>query len=623
MSGTAGSATTASAASPPPTAPGQAGSSSTLPGPSIDKGKEAASHLNKSRNSSAIPSRSGSPTPSSCSGAGSDLEQDEFGNIVARPVPPKEKGKDGSDAKSGSSVRTGDKVVAAMEQHSALVAKKAADKQDREKKANIIWPTQARRKEFLEATGRNPHEEPQLQIAHLLNILEWKLEYEKYMTMPQGQGTTQQLSLLRKMAIELCLTKAKKKERNLAKIEEDRQRREREKASKEKGGSRSFHPVGGAAGQPSASASHRNQLQLQKRNRSPSSTGSSGSNRPGAAKQQVGDGGKAIPKKSAKDRLGAIPVKNRLGQGGSGQSQADKNQRRVAEMERGTYDIRYPINDQVSDWSEDKEKDDRLELDLDEADRFGDDEEDEKELDDGDRDHRRLSQPKERPVNNKAATQVEPPSLLGGKGPSYAKAVTRPAGEFRIIVQAGSDGGIAVTDAMWKKFRDRFNGLVAKQQDDLSQDPIRIDEIWFFGGRIIIEPADKESQTAIISLVAQIQVHSHSFCCALSTNLPPTAVAVFRIECQGDVNELITSERRGIIRLNKWKDLGPTPLRVISAEDNKSTSGSRFVRVAVTEPVITAIKKQNGVVYLGPGRSSVHYKNQPLGAETEVTFERQ
>ena len=94
---------------------------------------------------------------------------------------------------------------------------------------------------------------------------------------------------------------------------------------------------------------------------------------------------------------------------------------------------------------------------------------------------------------------------------TFAKATKQP-GEWCVIVQAGHDGLSNISKGIWEKFKARFLTLVAEQQEDLDQNPILIEDFWYHGGRIVIEPADQESRDRIIALVKdKVVVNGESF----------------------------------------------------------------------------------------------------------------
>ena len=164
------------------------------------------------------------------------------------------------------------------------------------------------------------------------------------------------------------------------------------------------------------------------------------------------------------------------------------------------------------------------------------------------------------------------------------------------------------------------------QQQDMAEIPILIDEVWFFGGRVNIDAANALSMSKIIDLIhgkdgkKPITANGHKFLAVHVSAVPKTATLSFRIESEGTVEELISGPRRGLARLNGWRDLGPTPFRILKIDGNNSCAASRFIRVAVTEPAVNEIKKLEGVVYCGERRASVHYNNKQLTSQTVVEF---
>ena len=161
--------------------------------------------------------------------------------------------------------------------------------------------------------------------------------------------------------------------------------------------------------------------------------------------------------------------------------------------------------------------------------------------------------------------------------------VVKPVREFRLVVTAEKDVSTPVTEDMWRKFVPRLSAAVEEQQEDLTQNPIRINEKWFSGGRINIEAADKESMDKLVPLIAtKVTANGHGFKAVHVTETPKTATLVLRIEEEGPVDKLITSPTLGIARMNGWKNLGVTPIRILSVETNESQGDSRFVHIAVT-----------------------------------------
>ena len=87
------------------------------------------------------------------------------------------------------------------------------------------------------------------------------------------------------------------------------------------------------------------------------------------------------------------------------------------------------------------------------------------------------------------------------------------------------------------------------------------------------------------------------------------------------MEKLITSPTLGIARMKRgWKNLGVTPIRILSVETNESHGDSRFVHIAVTEPVVEAIKKMDGIIHVRAGRASVRYKNRQLCPQVVVEY---
>ena len=160
---------------------------------------------------------------------------------------------------------------------------------------------------------------------------------------------------------------------------------------------------------------------------------------------------------------------------------------------------------------------------------------------------------------------------------------------------------------------------LALQQANVEEAPVLIKEHWFYGGRIIIEPANQDSQTKVMDIIKnKVTVSNHPFIATLATALPPTATLVFRTEAPGKVEDLLLDPARGVGRLNGWPAEARKGLRILNWPSGNS--GIRFTRVACTEEVVNLIKEAEGVLYCGVGQATVQWKKQRVCAGLEVTF---
>ena len=501
-------------------------------------------------------------------------------------------------------------------------------------------------------------------MALLLNHPKFRDEWDLLMMMPKDGSSDYkgQLQLCQKVAIEVAPSK------------EERQRRHQElerkqRADKEARKARNFQlattPSGrgrsGAAGPPltgagpSASASHRHQMALtNKRGRSDSTDASSSSSTFGRT---------AAPPQKSVQMTSGVSVHDRLGARPKHQKQRDETEVAKANYQKqkpkamSSGDIRQGVTTEVHvgaekvskhrwqrgklEAEEDAEQEELTEheLDLFEEDMEGLGLRESDDNDNGgefDNDASAIARKEQAPSDKDLLLGLAPYPTVGPAGLNKQVALPPPAGSYaaaakpvcenRILVSVGEDGSVPFSKDMWKKFETRLGDAVRTQQKVLTEKPILIDDMWFFGGRVSIDAADPLSRSKIIDLIhgkegnKPITANGHKFLAVHYAEVDPTASITLRIEAAGPVAELISGQHRGLARLNGWSDLGQTPFRVLSVEDNTSNAGSRFVRVAATRPAIDAIKQKQGVVYCGERRASVHYKNKQLTSDVEVDY---
>ena len=498
--------------------------------------------------------------------------------------------------------------------------RKAAAKTLRIKYASILWPTAHRYKEYTSQSGRDADpEQKHIHIAHLLNVPEFDKAFKAYLAMPETSSDAKNaLKRCRELAVQFSFTKEKRKAANLAKeaeekrvAEERKRKRQEETASnpkhvkgsrlskpvedtskgKTKGGKKSQKGAGHSAGAGSRLESSRpqpqqQQQQQQQRQQPPEGKGLKRPLQSTSSAGSVSGHRGQHPRVHSPER----PVKERLGVNAQHKPILEDDE----DMDGDGVTLHPDADDMVFD-------------------------------NDDDNDTARG----QTPCSSRDSTQHQgsggPGSQSGAgnqeDGDSYSNAA-KPAGEWRVIVLAGGDGTQVFTRGMWEKFRHRFYHLVAVQQEDLDQTPILLDDVWFHGGRVFIEPANEESRDKVVAIVKdKIQVNGHSFLPQLSKDLPPTVTLSFRLEGPGKVDALLLCPKRGICRLNGWDPSLAKGIRVLKYPD--SDTGVRYVRVACTEEVVAQIKRKEGLVYCGVGRASVQWKKQLVRSDLEITFTSQ
>ena len=515
---------------------------------------------------------------------------------------------------------------------------KKKEQQARGKIAETLWPTDQRFKEFTAGTGQDPNKEKHVLVAHLLNQEGWMKEYKKYMEMPASSKSTSQLNVCRKEAIAVSLTKAKKTElRHIREKEEAdaREENKKRKAAGSQGGGSNNKGKGTAGGSKSApNTKSSGQAKGSSKSATPSSSrdrdamppprgaanrsrrggspsGSSGSQKSGRSSDatrprsphniQHGRGGSSqsvdrhstLRSGSVKDRLGPRPLDTDKRPRQS-ESETDSETRGRRKTRRNSED------------SHDMEHDDEIVINTQQHEEF----EEGSEHDSDGYQSDRTEGTSDRGDNNDDEDDNT------GDNPSYRK-VAKPPGEWRVIVTAKDGDTVTLDREFFKKFQTRFSAAVSEQQQDLEVDPILINEFWFFGGRIIIEPADEESMGLAIELVTdKVEIGGHKLEAKAAKDLPKSATVVWKVESQGRAEDLLLCPRGGVARLNKWRLKNKPGIRILNPV--KQTTGTRFIRTSVTEEVVGLLKLADGMVYCGAGRASVHWQKKPLRKDTEV-----
>ena len=104
---------------------------------------------------------------------------------------------------------------------------------------NTIWPTPARKEEFLRQSGRNPAVPMEQHMAHCLNCKGFLDALDEYEALPGRLNSSKALKKVREMAIRVSFTKAKKKE-NQERVEREQaeaKQKKKEPAAKKATGS--------------------------------------------------------------------------------------------------------------------------------------------------------------------------------------------------------------------------------------------------------------------------------------------------------------------------------------------------------------------------------------------------
>ena len=207
------------------------------------------------------------------------------------------------------------------------------------------------------------------------------------------------------------------------------------------------------------------------------------------------------------------------------------------------------------------------------------------------------------------------------KDKSYAKAA-RPIGKYRLICEAGSASSpITITQKMYDLWKLRFTTVIQNQHDQQDEEPILIDDFWFYGGRVIIEPANENSQTLIQDLVFnRVKVGETGFFTTQSASMDPTVTCVFRTESPGKIDDLLLCPKRGVARLNSWSLEKAPGMRILKYPTNEQ--GVRYTRVACSSEVVDRIKLKEGTIHCGLGKATVQWKTQLLKSDVQVDFNK-
>ena len=87
-------------------------------------------------------------------------------------------------------------------------------RQKREKRiewAAILWPTRSKKDQYFQESGRDAGEEMHSHLAHCLNRSEFRETWDEYLALPDDQVADKLLIELRTVAIQVSLTKDRKR----------------------------------------------------------------------------------------------------------------------------------------------------------------------------------------------------------------------------------------------------------------------------------------------------------------------------------------------------------------------------------------------------------------------------
>ena len=118
-----------------------------------------------------------------------------------------------------------------------------------------------------------------------------------------------------------------------------------------------------------------------------------------------------------------------------------------------------------------------------------------------------------------------------------------------------------------------MTAAVELQQDNLEEEPVLISDMWFHGGRIVIEPGNLASQQGVRTLVDKIKVKDITFVSYVASEAAKTASISLRVEASGNLEEMILGKRRGIIRLNKWQGIPEDAITIIKGREQPANKG--------------------------------------------------
>ena len=463
--------------------------------------------------------------------------------------------------------------------------KKAEAKTQRTKYAKMLWPTDQRLKEYTSQSGRDPRVEPHIHVAHLLNRTEFAEAWQGYLDTPGGSSqASRSLKQVRELAIRLSFTKGKKAEMHKRTKDEEKKTESKSSSSKSAGGGRTSSSAAKQA-TPSSSSSRKEEAGGKRRKDAQRAA----SPKPGPSNVHSRLGTKQSGKRNLSTSSAGSMAPPRRQPRQNSPSRSRNKSRSVAERDR---DVSVASSSKsagsTSLVEEDETMDDSVTLHVNESD---------------------LDITK---GSKSADKDLESEDYAGA-------AKTSPN---RIVILAGDEGTVPISKQMWEKFRSRFSHLVAQQQEDLDQSPILLEEFWHHGGRIIIEPANEESRDKIIEIVKdKITLNEHALVPKKIADMPATATLSFRIEGPGKVEDLLLCPKRGICRLNGWNKDIVKGIRILKYPD--SDTGTRYVRVSCTEPVVKCLRAKGGVFYCGVGKASAQWKHKQLHEDLEVTFGQQ
>ena len=443
------------------------------------------------------------------------------------------------------------------------------------KYANMLWPTDARYKEFTSQSGRDGKEEKQYHVSHLLNTKEFKTQWDAYLAM-EAHTSSAPLRRCRETAIKVSMTKEKRKELEAKKAKEAKGKKEKE--AKPSGSTGSKGRSNAANPKPTSSTKGK------------SSSGSGKSSDPSTRRNER-------PGSESRSESGRKPAPPKP-------QQQQQQQQSQVEARAGT---KRPLSTSSAASSVPPSRHSRHKSPSSVKERLG-----------------TKPTPEEQEEGEVIDVHIHDDELFKDEDDNNTAfaAQAKPVGEWRVVVTP-EEGSF--NKALWDKFRDRFTAAVSLQQDDLAQVPMLIKEFWFHGGRVVVEPANQYSQNHVLTIVNdQLEISSKKFKAVKATDLPPTATLVFRIEASGKVDDLLTCPRRGVGRLNGWPAETAGGIRLLQpTKHHQQQHGPRYVRAACTEPVVAAIKKTQGVIYCGAMQATVQWKKLALRDQLEVTFTHQ